>query len=266
MVIGPGADRRAPRGRPGRRLHRPRRGCRRGHLGEDGLRRAHGPRPAHAADPARRRDGRRRARSSRSRRWASPTSRGCRASSSPWRTSRGCRWSAAALGPVAGLGAARVVASHFSVIVRDTAQLFVAGPPVVAAAMGEAPDKEALGGARTQTQGRRGRQRGRRRGRRARPDQALPLLPPGQRVGGAAARERRPTRRTAARRRCSSIVPRDRRQPYKARRILEAVLDRDSVFELGAALRPQPRHRAGPARRPARWACSPPTRRSRAAG
>src|SRR5919106_165196 len=58
---------------------------------------------------------------------------------------------AAAVGPVAGLGAARVVASHFSVIVRDTAQLFVAGPPVVAAAMGEAPDKEELGGARAQT-------------------------------------------------------------------------------------------------------------------
>jgi len=58
---------------------------------------------------------------------------------------------AAALGPVAGLGAARVVASHFSVIVRDSAQLFVAGPPVVAAAMGESPDKEELGGARAQT-------------------------------------------------------------------------------------------------------------------
>ena len=58
---------------------------------------------------------------------------------------------AAALGPVAGLGAARVVASHFSVIVRDTAQLFVAGPPVVAAAMGETPDKEELGGSRAQT-------------------------------------------------------------------------------------------------------------------
>src|SRR5215211_6066420 len=57
---------------------------------------------------------------------------------------------AAALGPVAGLGAARVVASHFSVIVKGTAQLFVAGPPVVAASMGESPDKEALGGARTQ--------------------------------------------------------------------------------------------------------------------
>src|SRR5437764_6956247 len=52
---------------------------------------------------------------------------------------------AAALGPVAGLGAARVGASHFSVIVRDRAQLVVAGPPVVAAAMGESPDKEELG-------------------------------------------------------------------------------------------------------------------------
>src|SRR5215218_3373891 len=58
---------------------------------------------------------------------------------------------AAALGPVAGLGAARVVCSHFSVIVRGTAQLFVAGPPVVAmAGLGEAPDKEELGGARLQ--------------------------------------------------------------------------------------------------------------------
>src|ERR671937_991240 len=57
---------------------------------------------------------------------------------------------AAALGPVAGLGAARVVCSHFAVIVKGTAQLFVAGPPVVAAAMGEAPDKEELGGARMQ--------------------------------------------------------------------------------------------------------------------
>jgi acetyl-CoA carboxylase carboxyltransferase component len=58
---------------------------------------------------------------------------------------------AAALGPCAGLGAARVVLSHFSVIVEGSGQLFVAGPPVVAAAMGETPDKEQLGGARAQT-------------------------------------------------------------------------------------------------------------------
>jgi len=35
------------------------------------------------------------------------------------------------LGPVAGLGAARAVTSHYSVMVRGLSQLFVAGPPVV---------------------------------------------------------------------------------------------------------------------------------------
>ena len=39
---------------------------------------------------------------------------------------------ALALGSVAGLGSARVVASHYSVMVKDSSQLFVAGPPVVA--------------------------------------------------------------------------------------------------------------------------------------
>src|SRR5262249_57747310 len=36
---------------------------------------------------------------------------------------------AAALGPVAGLGAARVAAAHFSLMVRGAAQVFVAGAP-----------------------------------------------------------------------------------------------------------------------------------------
>lgn len=51
-----------------------------------------------------------------------------------------------ALGSVAGLGAARVAASHYSVMVRDTAQLFVAGPPVVART-GQVIEKNELGGA-----------------------------------------------------------------------------------------------------------------------
>ena len=55
---------------------------------------------------------------------------------------------AAALGPVAGLGAARVVFSHFSVMPRGTAQLFVAGPPVVRRGIGQDVDKETLGGSR----------------------------------------------------------------------------------------------------------------------
>jgi propionyl-CoA carboxylase beta chain len=52
----------------------------------------------------------------------------------------------AALGPVAGLGAVRLVTSHVSVMVRELAQVFVAGPAVVEAGMGEALDKEQLGG------------------------------------------------------------------------------------------------------------------------
>jgi acetyl/propionyl-CoA carboxylase alpha subunit/acetyl-CoA carboxylase carboxyltransferase component len=49
------------------------------------------------------------------------------------------------LGSVVGLGAAKAVLGHFSVMVRDIAQLFVAGPPVVAHAVGYEISKEDLG-------------------------------------------------------------------------------------------------------------------------
>src|SRR5215218_3687189 len=136
---------------------------------------------------------------------------------------------AAALGPVAGLGAARVVASHFSVIVRG-AQLFVAGPPVVAASMGESPDKEELGGARTQTKAGAVDNEAEdeedafaqlRRFLSFLPDnvwEAPPILSPTD----------PPDRREEA---LIEIVPRDPRRTYKMRRILDAVLDRGSVFE-----------------------------------
>ena len=140
---------------------------------------------------------------------------------------------AAALGPVAGMGAARVVASHFAVIVRGTSQLFVAGPPVVAAAMGEAPDKEALGGARAQTRA------GAVDNEAADEEEAFaqirrflsylpasvweppPVLPAGDPV------DRREDE-------LSELIPRDRRTPYDARRLLALVCDRGSMFELGA--------------------------------
>jgi len=140
---------------------------------------------------------------------------------------------AAALGPVAGLGAARVVASHFSVIVKGTAQLFVAGPPVVAAAMGEAPDKEELGGARAQARA------GAVDNVAADEDDALDQLrrflsylpgsvweqPPVVDCSDPADRREEEL---------LSIVPRSRRSPYDARRVLELVMDRGSVFETGA--------------------------------
>lgn len=139
---------------------------------------------------------------------------------------------AAALGPVAGLGAARVVASHFSVIVRGTAQLFVAGPPVVAAAMGETPDKEELGGARAQTRaGAVDNEAVDEEDALAQIKRFLSYLPSNAwEAPPAIAAADAPDRRDED---LLSIVPHDRRKPYKARRILEAVFDGGSVFELG---------------------------------
>ena len=115
-------------------------------------------------------------------------------------------------------GAARVVLSHFSVIVRED------GP-----ALRRRPARRRLGDGRDAGQGaarrragadprRRGRQRGRRRGGRDRAAQALPLLP-ARRASG---RRRRSTASTdpADRREeeLLAIVPRDERKTYKMRR------------------------------------------------
>jgi acetyl-CoA carboxylase carboxyltransferase component len=139
---------------------------------------------------------------------------------------------AAALGPVAGLGAARVVASHFSVIVSGLAQLFVAGPPVVAAAMGESPGKEELGGARAQTAA------GAVDNEAANEEDALAQLRRFLSYLPGSAWEAPPVhaatdpadRRDEA---LLAIVPRDPRTPYRMRAILDAVFDRASVFEVG---------------------------------
>lgn len=55
-----------------------------------------------------------------------------------------------ALGSVAGLGAARAVSTHYSMMVKGISQLFVAGPPVVAR-LGEIVTKEELGGSEIHT-------------------------------------------------------------------------------------------------------------------
>ena len=51
-----------------------------------------------------------------------------------------------AFGACVGLGAARVIGSHFSVMVKDQAQVFAAGPPVVKQGLGQDASKEDLGG------------------------------------------------------------------------------------------------------------------------
>ncbi|NRA07647.1 MAG: methylmalonyl-CoA carboxyltransferase [Myxococcales bacterium] len=139
----------------------------------------------------------------------------------------------AALGPVAGLGAARVAASHFSVMVRGISQLFVAGPPVVYRAFGRQVEKEELGGSHIHAHG-----SGAVDNEVDSEEEAfeeirrfLSYLPasvyePPPRCEA----EDDPERREEE---LLSIIPRDRRKVYDARRVVGLVVDRDSFFEMG---------------------------------
>jgi acetyl-CoA carboxylase carboxyltransferase component len=138
---------------------------------------------------------------------------------------------ALALGSVAGLGAARLVTSHYSLMVEGSSQMFIAGPPVVAR-LGENLTKEELGG--SEIHARSGavddvvasESEAFLRARRF-----LSYLPSS--VFDLAARgpvADAPERRDAW---LIEAVPRDRRKVYDMRRILGAVLDRDSFFEIG---------------------------------
>jgi acetyl-CoA carboxylase carboxyltransferase component len=138
----------------------------------------------------------------------------------------------AALGPCAGLGAARVVMSHFSVIVRGSAQLFVAGPPLVAAAMGESPDKEQLGGARLQTRtGAVDNEAADEEDAFAQLRRFLAYLPTSVWERPPAHASTDPADRREEE--LLSVVPRDPRKTYDMRRVMDLVLDRGSVFEVG---------------------------------
>ena len=139
---------------------------------------------------------------------------------------------AACLGPVAGLGAARVVTAHFSVMVRDTSQLFVAGPPVVEHGMGEKVTKEELGGWEIQMRSGAVDNIGETEADAlAQCGKFLSYLPAN--VWQAATRrlpvEDDPTRADTGLR---SIIPRSRRQTYDMRKVLQSIFDRDSVFEM----------------------------------
>ena len=139
----------------------------------------------------------------------------------------------ACLGPVAGLGAVRVVTSHFSLMVRGSSQLFVAGPPVVERGVGEKVSKEELGGYEIHARG-----SGAVDNEVSSEEEAftairrfLSYLPSS--VWQAPPRtvsDDDPKRREDD---LISIIPRDRRRAYDVRRILAAVFDRDSFFEIG---------------------------------
>lgn len=133
------------------------------------------------------------------------------------------------LGSVAGLGAARLAASHYSIMTRKSA-MFVAGPPVVKA-LGQDLTKEELGGADIQT-------------RAGAVDHAVDT----EEEAFACARRflsylpssvyelpptvpctDNPERSDEA---LMNAVPRNRKQVYKIRPIIESVVDKDSFFEV----------------------------------
>jgi acetyl-CoA carboxylase carboxyltransferase component len=135
------------------------------------------------------------------------------------------------LGSVAGLGAARLAASHYSIMTRASA-MFVAGPPVVKR-LGQDLSKQDLGGAEIQT-------------RAGAVDHAVETekeaflcarrflsylpssvyeLPPTVPCNDD------PERSDEA---LMKAVPRSRRQVYKMRPIIEAVVDKGSFFEVAA--------------------------------
>jgi acetyl-CoA carboxylase carboxyltransferase component len=135
------------------------------------------------------------------------------------------------LGSVAGLGAARLVASHYSVMVKEMAAVFVAGPPVVER-LGEPRTKQELGGweiqlscgavdhaVDTEEQAFDAARR------------FLSYLPSS--VYDVPPRVRGwddPGRREES---LMTAIPRVKKQAYHMRRIIEAVVDKDSFFEQG---------------------------------
>ncbi|MBO1016701.1 methylmalonyl-CoA carboxyltransferase [Achromobacter sp. SD115] len=135
-----------------------------------------------------------------------------------------------ALGSVAGQGAARVAGSHYSVMVKDTSQLFIAGPPVVAK-IGQKLSKNELGGSAIHT--RNGvvddevdsedeAFAAARRFLSYLPASVYELAPRGEVPVAAAEQE---WLRTA--------IPKDTRKVYKIRPILDTLFDPGTVFEIG---------------------------------
>lgn len=137
----------------------------------------------------------------------------------------------AALGAVAGLPAARLVASHFSVMTKDDSQVLIAGPKVVERALRQSISKEDMGGAHIHAKNgvvdnladdEADAFRQIRRFLSYMPRNAWETAP-------VTACDDPVDRREEA---LVSIVPEDRRKIYDMRKIIAMVADQASVFEM----------------------------------
>jgi methylmalonyl-CoA decarboxylase subunit alpha len=138
----------------------------------------------------------------------------------------------AVLGAAAGGSGGRAVVSHFSVIGRGSV-MFAGGPPVVKRSLGIEIDKHELGGAEMHTtvsgaidnlaEDEDDAIRQMRHFLSYMPQNVWELPPRGP-------RDDPPERREQA---LLEVVPENRRRPYAMRRIIDAVVDRGSFFEIG---------------------------------
>ncbi|NRD79696.1 methylmalonyl-CoA carboxyltransferase [Bacillus sp. BRMEA1] len=138
----------------------------------------------------------------------------------------------ACLGSVAGLGAARVAASHFSVMVEETSQLFVAGPPVVKFGMGQDLTKEELGGVQVhRTSGAVDNIAKTEEDAFEQIRTFLSYLPPSVwKLPPVLSTQDDPSRKDE---RLISFIPKNRKTPYKIRELLPMIFDQSSIFEMG---------------------------------
>jgi acetyl-CoA carboxylase carboxyltransferase component len=138
----------------------------------------------------------------------------------------------AALGPVAGFPAGRLVASHFTVMTRATSQIMIAGPAVVQRALGLDLSKDELGGAEVHSRSGLVDQ--------VAADEAdafvrmrrfLSYLPDNvwqhaERIACTDPLDRMDEK-------LLRIVPRNRRHAFKVQGVIDAVVDQGSFFPLG---------------------------------
>lgn len=138
----------------------------------------------------------------------------------------------AVMGSVAGLPAINACLAHFNIMVKGTSQLFPGGPPVVKASLGYDISKEDLGGDQIHArvsgvvdnlaQSEQDAFRQIRRFLSYLPSNVWEMPPAG-------AMDDDPGRRDE---KLLSVIPRDRRKTYKVHEIIDAVVDKDSFFEI----------------------------------
>jgi len=138
---------------------------------------------------------------------------------------------ALALGPTAGMGAARTVASHYSIMVKGLSQIFAAGP-AVAAAIGDTLTKEQLGGSDIHaTNGVVDEEVASEAEAFVTARKFLSYLPSNVNQFAARTENWDPVDRKDES--LLSAVPRADKQVYSMRKIMTSVFDEGSVFEMG---------------------------------